>query len=354
MSSMKGPVKGTRILNGRYYRIVAQGERRIWVKLTKVAAGLPAFYAALAEQLRPPALADDLMPRVIAAWEAEIMIAHVEKTQRDERARGKVLADEFETFRAQDVQPTDVADFLKAYATKPKTHNFYRAQIGELMRFAMLKGWRALGTDPVRNIIPTMSTPPRDRYPTDSEVRRIKVAGIYGKDGKKTRSGLMLAALVDMAYLTGQRISDLLALEWSEIGRDGILFKPRKTEHSTGTSVLIGWTPKLENVIARLKQLRKDRRAFGPYVFTKQASKKRMATSGQRYTYWGAASAWNRARARAGIEDCRFNDMRAKALTDTEERDGMQSARRKGNHSTEGQTADYIRHKGPQKSKATR
>lgn len=154
------------------------------------------------------------------------------------------------------------------------------------------------------NIIPTMSTPARDRYPTDSEVRRIKVAGIYAtarRDAKpgtkrpKNPSGLMLAALVDMAYLTGQRISDLLSLEWSAIGRDGIVFKPSKTSKSTGASVLIGWTPKLEDVVRRLKELRKERRAFGVWVFTKVASKKGMAKAGQHYTYSGAHSAWVRA-----------------------------------------------------------
>jgi hypothetical protein len=61
-----------------------------------------------------------------------------------------------------------------------------------------------------------------------------------------------------------------------------------------------------------------------------------------------------RACARAGVDACRFNDIRAKTLTDTEERDGMQAARRKGAHSTEQQTTDYIRHKRPQKANATR
>ena len=32
----------------------------------------------------------------------------------------------------------------------------------------------------------------------------------------------------------------------------------------------------------------------------------------------------------------------------------MQAARRKGSHSTEKQTSDYVRNKKPQKSKATR
>lgn len=354
MSSSKGPVKGTRIQDGRYYLVRADGKKRIWIPLTKVAEGLPAFYAALAVATRAPTVSDDLMPKVIAAWEKTVMANHADSTQRDERARGKVIADEFEEFRAGDIQPPDVTAFLEQYADRPKTFNLYRAQIGELMRFAMQKGWREPGTNPVREIIPTMSTPARDRYPTDSEVRRIKVAGIYGKDGRKTRSGLMLAALVDMAYLTGQRIGDLLALKWAAFGRDGIVFTPAKTSKTTGGRILIEWTPKLRDVERRLKALRAERRAFGEFVFTKQSAKKGMARPGQRYTYWGASTAWRRACERAGIEDLHFHDLRAKALTDTEESDGMQAARRKGSHSTEQQTSDYVRHRKPQKSKATR
>ena len=86
MTSAKGPAKGTRILNGRYYLVRAEGSKRIWVKLTKVAGGLPAFYAALAEQHRAPTVADDLMPKVVTAWEAEVMAVRAESTQRDERA----------------------------------------------------------------------------------------------------------------------------------------------------------------------------------------------------------------------------------------------------------------------------
>lgn len=346
MSSTKGPVKGTFIVSGRYYLVRADGKRRLWIKLTKVSEGLPAFYVAMAEATKAPTIADDLMPKVVAAWELEVMARHAEKTQKDERTRGRLIADEFEEFRACDIQPQDVTGFLAQFRNRPKTFNLMRAQISDLMRFAIEKGWREPGTHPIAGIIHTMPTPARDRYPTDSEVRRIKVAGIYGRDGKKTRSGLMLAALVDMAYLTGQRISDLLSLEWSSFGRDGIVFKPSKTSKSTGASVLIEWTPKLRDVERRLRELRKERRAFGPFVFTKQ--------NGQQYSYWGASTLWRRARDRAGIADCRFNDMRAKALTDTEENQGMQAARRKGAHSTEQQTSDYVRHKRPQKARATR
>ena len=63
----------------------------------------------------------------------------------------------------------------------------------------------------------------------------------------------------------------------------------------------------------------------------------------QRYDYEAFKSAWARAIERSGVKGLHFNDLRAKALTDTEERLGMQAARRKGAHSTEAQTADHVR-----------
>jgi hypothetical protein len=49
-----------------------------------------------------------------------------------------------------------------------------------------------------------------------------------------------------------------------------------------------------------------------------------------------------------------FHDLRAKALTDKESREGMQAARAMGAHSTEQQTADYVRQKQARKTSATR
>lgn len=81
------------------------------------------------------------------------------------------------------------------------------------------------------------------------------------------------------------------------------------------------------------------------YVITTQEA--------QQYGYSGASSAWRRAVARAGVHNCHFNDIRAKALTNKEEGQEMQAARRMGAHSTEAQTADYVRHRKPQSTAAT-
>lgn len=327
-----------------FYLVTAEGKKRLWSKLSLIKDGLPALYTALAEA-KAAAAGSDKMPALVAGWERDVMPQHAEKTRKDERARGRVISEAFAEFRPVDVETPDCVAFLSQFKAKPRTHNAYRAQLRELMRYAETLGQRPPGSNPV-SAIRTMRTPARDRYITDSELRRIKVAAMRGRDEKDTRSGPMLCALIDMAYLTGQAIGDLLALEWSDLGQDGIFFARAKVAHSTGSKVVIGWTAKLSDVERRLRELRKERRAFTPRVFTKQ--------DGTPLSYWGASSAWQRARERAGITDCTFHDLKAKALTDKEAREGMRAASAMGQHSTESQTAAYVRRRSGRKTGATR
>ena len=296
--SIKGPVKGTRIAGGRYYLVRAEGAKRVWVPLTLVKEGLPAFLRALAAVKDAPAVAPDTMPALCADWQRDVMPKHATKTQRDETAICKTIADSFEEFNAGQVRPPDVADYLRHFAPKPRTFNAHRAMLRELMRYAEERGYREPGTNPVA-ALRTMATPARKRYITDSELRRIKVAAMRGRDGLDTRSGPMLCALVDMAYLTGQRIGDLLALEWSAFGRDGITFRPAKVENTTAAVVTIAWTPRLRDVERRLKALRKTRRGFATQVFTTQ--------DGKAYTYWGASTAWRLGRCVTWPSPCASN-----------------------------------------------
>lgn len=331
--------------NGAWYCLVtAEGKRRIWTKLSKIKDGLPALYTALAA-LMARDVSKDCMPALVSEWELDRMPGHAKKTQADEQRMGRVIADSFADFTAAQIDGPSVSDFLKPMRVKPRTHNGYRAHLSELMSFAIARGLRPAGSNPVTDI-PPLTLKARTRYITDSELRRIKVAANYGDDGLRTRSGPMLCALVDVAYLTGQRIGDLLALEWSQVKDDGILFVPAKTKDTTGAAVLIEWTPKLSAVVERLKALRKERRGFAPQIFTTQ--------DGKAYSYWGASSAWKRAVKRAGVKGVHFHDLRAKALTDVDELRGMGAARTMGAHSTETQTADYVRHKKARKTGATK
>lgn len=346
--------------SGRYYFVAIDGKRRIWHGLTLVRDGLPALYAALSALLSRD-VQRERMPSLIAAWQKEVGARHSDKTRATNDSRLKVIAQAFADFSAEQVQAPDVAEFLAPFKGMARTHNQYRSLLRELMRFAIEKGLRA--DQPVGGVIRTVTEKPRTRYLTDSEVRRIKVGAIYGDDGRPTRSGRMVAALIDVAYLTGQDIGMLLDLRWARdpdepgapyVDDAGLFFRRSKVEATTGAAVLIEWTPRLQDAVDRLKAMRAARllkeraqqRIVCGWVFTTQ--------SGTPLTYSAAASAWRRAAGRAGVKGAMFRDLRAKALTDKERRDGMAAARDMGQHATDSQTADYVRQRGGRKTRATR
>ena len=332
------------IKNGSYY-LVTQNK---WRRLSRVKQGLPEMYRALADAT-DNGIPNTSMPFVIAKWMKEVSVRHAKSTQANDSYMCRNISEAFAEFDVTQVKPTDVTIFLEPFIDMPRSYNAYRAQLRGLMRYAEKHGWRTAGTNPV-NSVETMSLKARNRYITDSELRRIKVGAVYSNPHPtkgyrtKNRSGLMLCALIDMAYLTGQRFSDLLEMEWSRIGKDGILFEPKKVADSTGAKVLIEWTPRLRDVVERLKVLK--RADITRWMFTTQV--------GQQFTYSGASTAWKRAVKRAGVTGVHFHDIRAKALTDVDESRGIGQAQRMGGHSTQTQTADYVRHKTARRTGATR
>lgn len=345
--------------HGRYYHVRADGAKRIWTPLTRVSDGLPELYRKLADVERS-AIEDDRMSAVIQRWQTEVMPRHADCTQENEIGRCRVIGEAFAEFRAGQVTAADCATFLRQFRDRPRTHNAYRSLLRELMRFSAELGYR---NDQPLDHVRTMSTPARTRYITDSELRRIRRAAVIGDDGRRTRSGTMIASLIEVAYLTGQRIGDLLQLRWApdpadpdapHVSEAGLRFRPSKTRGSTGASVLIEWTPMLRQVIERVRVLQAQRllkrrasqRVVSGFIFTAEA--------GGPLTYSGAATAWKRAVKRAGVRDIHFHDIRAKALTDKDARDGRQAANLMGAHSTEGQTAEYIRHRQTRRTAATR
>ncbi|MFD0669678.1 tyrosine-type recombinase/integrase [Ramlibacter sp. MAHUQ-53] len=342
-------------LRGRWYcRAKREGKKIVWIKLTQARDGLAVLYAKMAE-LHKDGAGNDRIPALAAHWLREISTTHKPKTQANDKWVMAAISEAFAEFRACQVTPPDVVTWLKRYREKPRTHNEMRAGMRELMRFAEAEGYRDAGTNPVDSV-KTAKVQKRDRYPTDSEIRRIKAAACRGADGKRTRMGTTLAGLIDLAYLTGQRIGDLLELRWSKkaatedgqviapfVAEDGLYFKPSKTSGSTGAKVRIEWTPRLQATIERFRSIGRRNLTF---VVTNQEA--------QRYDYEAFKSAWARALERSGVKDLHFHDLRAKALTDTDAEGGIKAAQTMGAHSTQTQTASYIRHRKAQSAKATK
>lgn len=356
-----GPIKGTQIKDGRYYRVQSlPGNKKKWHPLTRVSEGLPAFYRAYADNLGRDSAGDEL-PYVIAEWQRDVMAKRAPKTQVDDLRRSNDVATRLSDFRASEVETPDCYEFLKAYEGTPRTYDAYRSLLYSVFQYCELRGWRRSGTNPV-TAISTKGYKPRDRYITDSELRRIKVGALYGANGRRTPTGITMVCLIETLYLTGADVGVLVRLleqrdpmrpNEPHLRPDGIYLRRDKTD-GTSVPVIVGWTPRLRAAIDRQLRNKRERNEGRPaskrvdtgHVFTRM--------NGQPMNYDAASEAWSDAVKRSGVLPCMMRDLRAKAATDKGTRDGIKAANDLLDHTTETQTADYIRRKQARRTTAVR
>ncbi len=333
--------------NGAWYFVDIH---RKWHKLCRVSDGLTRLYSELAALNRDAEDRNEgTMPALIDAWLLAKLKGYAGKTQEEYRRMATFIKSEFdEQWRVEDVEPKDIARFLdKHFESKPNASNKYRALLSVMFTFAVRKGLR--NTNPVSEVAGATEGK-RDRYITDAELDAVRAAALIGNDGKPTPSGPPIVALIDLAYQTAQRIGDLLALNWSDVSDEGIMFHPAKTVNSSGVRMLIVMTPELKATLEGAKAGKV--KAIGPVICTQ---------AGGRFTYSGAQTAWKRAcqRARQRYEErCKkgnveadprhlvgmhFHDLRAKALTDIRRMDGADAAQALAGHTTAEMTAHYTK-----------
>jgi integrase len=135
-----------------------------------------------------------------------------------------------------------------------------------------------------------------------------------------------LRAIMDIAYITAQRIGDVLAIRLSDITPEGIYFRQQKT----GKRLLVNATD-LAEAVKRARSLHSNIRGLTLFH----------GRGGRPLSYYGVRSAFQRACALAKVEDATLHDIRAKSLTDAK-RQGK-NAQKLGGHSTEAMTNRYIR-----------
>lgn len=159
--------------NGSYYYVA----KNKWTKLCRVKQGMPVMYRALAE-IKEKDVLSDTVPSLVARWLKEVRVRHVKKTQANDLYMCQNISASFFEFSANQVKPPDVITFLNMFIDMPRSNNGYRSQVRELMRYAEELGWRDSGTNPVDSLR-TLPLRPRNRYITDSELRRIKIGAVY-------------------------------------------------------------------------------------------------------------------------------------------------------------------------------
>jgi len=194
----------------------------------------------------------------------------------------------FAEFSPEQVQPKHIFALRNEYKAKPAWANRFLYVLKGAFNLAIEEG--LIVANPVRDVT-NLKEKKRDRYITTEEFNAIR-----------EQANESMKAIMDVAYLTGQRIGDVLAIKLKDLREDGIYFRQSKT----GTELIVGWSPELRKAVADAKQIHASVKGFSLFR-TRQ---------GNQLAYRTVHDFWNNARLKAGLVDCRIHDLRAKAGTD--------------------------------------
>jgi integrase len=163
----------------------------------------------------------------------------------------------------------------------------------------------------------------------DVYVEDIIFRAVWDKADLPTRDAM------DLAYLTGQRPADTLKFDERDI-REGALWL---AQNKTGKKLRITVQGDLAVVIDRIRARKRRYKVISTTLIVNE--------KGERLTAEALRFRFDAARKAAGIprENFQFRDLRAKAGTDKEEREGMAAARDQLGHTDEKMTQRYVRHR---------
>lgn len=292
------------------------GKLKSWITLCPTDAGESVMLAALSKLLGNQALAVESMAYVCKEFAANKLGKFSKETQAQYKQFLSKISDDFEDFLVQHVTTKDCADFLRNnFKGKNNTARKYAGLMRKLFMYSISElGLRQ--SNPIEQLdLGDYETKRREILPTHDQVKAIREAGQYGKDGKRTQSGPMFQCLIDMAYLCWQRSIDIRLLKEVQIDEPNklIRFAPSKTLKTSGKMVDIAITPEIDEVLKRAQAQKKAYQIISPYVFPTR--------KGTPYTRSGLFSMWDRARERAKIADeIIFKDLRALGATDAAKR----------------------------------
>jgi integrase len=287
--------------HGAYYLV----QRGKWLRLGTTEAEALRAYADRRET------GGEMMSDLLTRWLNDAEIA--DKTRKTYAVIVRKLAKVMAEFRPAQVTARDVMAILHHHRATPATANHMRTVLINALEYAFRE--QIVERNVARDVRP-LKTKTRDRYITDAEF-----AAIYEKATPTLRS------IMDLCYLTGQRIGDVLAIRHADLTAEGIALKQQKTKHR----MIVQWSPDLEIAVATAKALHASLRGL-TLLHTRQ---------GTPFSYSTVRTLWERACASAKVEDAHIHDIRAKAATDAKKQ-GIDSKALLG-HASESSHLRYLR-----------
>jgi integrase len=281
-------------------------------KWENLGADLPAALEAYGKTFNRPA---GLMPALIDAALKEHRQHIAKNTQDQYDVVGKKLKHIFQDADPAQVTSRDVVRVRMALAATPNMANRCLSVLSLVFNYAL--EMQLVDRNPVVGV-ERLGEPHRERLLAHKEFQAIKA-----------EAPARLAVVMDLLYLTGQRVNDVLRIQTKDLTESGIYFRQQKT----GKRLLVRWTSELRAVVEQAKTLHGNVRALTLLH----------GRAGKAPNYRSTRDQWDAACERAGVGDAQLRDIRAMSLTDAEDQ-GMNPTALAG-HSSEQMTKRYLRAK---------
>lgn len=279
-------------------------------KWTRLADSLSAALAEYGRRMESPkGSMGELIERAFDAMKHRLSPATVDAYT----IAAKKLKDILLEFTPDQVRPKHMADIKNSFAATPNMGN-------RVVSFARLVFDYALEQQMVE-------MNPAVGIKRHKERKRDRLVSLEDFNAIRAKADARLQIIMDLLYLTGQRVDDVLRIKRADLKEDGILFVQQKTK----ARLVVRWTPELRDAVARAGDLCGNVRAF-------TLLHNRRGRAPDYKTTWDQ---WRDACAAAGIEDTTLRDIRAMSLT-AAKREGKDPTALAG-HATQEMTVRYLR-----------
>jgi len=247
------------------------------------------LHSALIEYARIVSVPQEGMKALIDAALPHLLKDVSLATQRLYKPAAETLKDVFANFLPDQVKHGHVVQMMDAYAHQYGRANRLLTVLSMTFQWALDRG--KVEANPCVSV-KRFSQKSRDRLLSNEEYEAIRAAA---QD--------WMQCIMDVCYLTGQRIGDVLEIEEDHILERGIFFQQQKT----GKQLIVGWTPELVEAVKRSREVVGNKR----YLLGSRDDKPRAHTN-----VWRE---FKRAAAKAKVMDATLHDIRAMSGTHADE-----------------------------------
>lgn len=294
--------------HGAYWYVKGGKWRKIGADLHGALTAYARIVAAPTDGM--PALIDEALP---------ILTKNVsESTRKQYEYCATLLREAFADFYPAQVRHGDVVEMLDIYADRKALANRLLTVLKLVFQWALDRG--RVEANPCVSVKRFVQKP-RDRLISPAEY-----AAIY------ENCPAWLQCVMDLCYLTGQRIGDVLKIEDSHVRDEGLYFEQQKT----GKRLVVEWTTELRSAVNRAQALRVSPTRT-QYILGGRGGNLRLHSNVWRTFKDGANQ--------ANVSDVTLHDLRALAGTDAESQ-GIDPTALLG-HSDPRTTRIYLRDKRP-------